>query len=424
VSRLFVGELLEHEINTMLSAKLCLPMRYTRMLAQLVHQKTRGNPLYCVEFLKAIIKENVLSWSVKSRRFIWDDTCIDMQTMSEGVVELLSTKLRQLPHDVIESLKIASCFGQISLSTIELLDLGWFVPNLLEALETAVQEGILEKAGPLFAFSHDMLQESTYQLIPKDERDELHKSIGKSLVQDPGVADNAELCALAVDQTNMCKLSEPVDRALFARLNLAAGKHCIAASSYEQARGYFEAGISLLHAKPWSKQYSLCLELYEMSVIVSYMDGKVEAASKRLDAILANASFEDALNSRALRAKLLASQQQYVEAINEVLAVLSCFGEEFPRDASLAYVSSEINAALPMLRNVTKETILGLKPMTDKSKLNAMKFMDLLITLSFNCDSMIVPLVACRMMKLSIEKGYCDDTIPGIAHMSYCRLLV
>jgi len=422
VSRLFVAELPEYEINTMLSAKLCLPMRYTRMLAQLVHQKTRGNPLYCVEFLKAIIKENVLSWSVKSRQFTWDDTCIDMHTMSEGVVELLTRKLRQLPHDVIASLKIASCLGQINLSTIELLDLGWFVPNLLESLESAVQEGILEKAGPLFAFSHDMLQESTYQLIPKEERKALHKKIGMSLVQDPAVVDNAELCSLAVDQMNMCRLDDPIERALFSRLNLVAGKQCVAASSYEQARGYFEAGISLLHANPWSKQYSLCLELYEMSVISGYMDGDVEAVSKRLNVILTNASFDDALNSRVLQAKLLASQQQYSVAVKGVLAILSYFGEEFPKNSSLADVTSEINAALPMLKGVTKEKILSLKPMTNKRKLNSMKFMALLVTLCFYHDTLLVPLVACRMMKLAIEEGYCDDTIPGLAHMSYVLL--
>jgi hypothetical protein len=60
--------------------------------------------------------------------------------------------------------------------------------------------------------------------------------LGKNLVQVPEVADNGELCTLVVDQINMCKdmdgMLDPVERALFARLNLAADKHLIAAASY------------------------------------------------------------------------------------------------------------------------------------------------------------------------------------------------
>ena len=380
VKRLVVGELSEPEICKMISFKFCLPMRHIRELAQLVHHKTRGNPMYIVEFLRSIIQRNLLSFSVKSRRWTWDDTSIDMQMMPGGVVELLTRKLMQLPRDVIETLKVVSCFGQVNVSTIQLLNLGQFVPDMIEALESAVKEGIVEKAGPIFAFSHDMLQESTYNLIPMDEKKSLHKKIGKSLVQDPGIAHNAELCALAVDQINRCKdlddILDPIERALFARLNLAAGKNSVATSSYEQARGYFEAGISLLHANPWDKQYSLCLELYEMSVVVRFMDGKVETVSSRLDVILSNAkSFDDTLNARTLRAKLLASQSQIAEAVNGVLAILSNLGEEFPQDACLEHVTSTVKETQVLLKDITKETIRSLPTMTDNTKLNAMKFM-------------------------------------------------
>jgi predicted ATPase len=200
-------------------------------------------------------------------------------------------------------------------------------------------------------------------------------------VQVPDVANYAGLCTLAVDQINMCKdidgMLDPVERALFAQLNLAAGKHAIAASSYERGRGYFEAGISLLHPNSWDEQYSLCLELYEMSAVVSFMDGKIETVSARLDSILSNAhSYDDTLNSRALRTKFLASQGQYAEATKEVFGVLSNLGEELPPgDISLSSLKSEINATQTLLKNTTKDTFLNLPPMTDMRKLNTMKFM-------------------------------------------------
>ena len=317
---------------------------------------------------------------MKSRRWVWDDDSIDIQMISEGVVELLTRKLQQLSQDVIETLKVVACFGQVSESMLKMLDLGQFVPDMQETLELAMKEGIIEKAGSIFAFSHDMLQESTYNLIPMEDRKPLHKKIGFSLVQDMVVVTNPEFCLLAVGQINLCQdmgsILNPMERALFARLNLTAGKHSIAASSYEQARGYLEAGISLLHAQAWAKQYSLCLELHEMSVVASYMGGNVETVSSRLDVILSNAkSFDDALNSRILRSKFLASQAQYAESTNELLGILSHFGEEFPKDACLAHVKSEIKATQLMLKDVTKESILDLPTLTDVRKMNAMKLM-------------------------------------------------
>ena len=128
------------------------------------------------------------------------------------------------------------------MTIVQLLDLGQCVPNMLDSFESAMKEGIIEKAGPVFAFSHDMLQESTYNLIPIDERKALHKQIAMSLVQDPEVSENAEICTLAVDQINVFKVLggvlRPAECSLFARLNLTAGKYYMSTkkSNYDQGQ--------------------------------------------------------------------------------------------------------------------------------------------------------------------------------------------
>ncbi|KAL7531012.1 hypothetical protein ACHAXR_007019, partial [Thalassiosira sp. AJA248-18] len=444
-TRLFIGELTEQDIHEMLSFKFCLPMRHTRELAQLVYLKTRGHPLFCVAFLRSMIRGDLISFSVKARRWIWDDTAIDLQMISEGVADFLTKKLKQLPNDVVETLKVASCFGQVNVSTIQLLDSGQFVPNMLGALDLAVKEGIVEKAGPIFAFTHDMLQESTYSLIPIDDRNLFHKKIGMCLVQNQNpeeVVENADLCTLAVDQINICKedldgILDPAECSLFALLNLAAGKHAMSTRkfNYEQgeynnvlshylnvkkvlcctvhshslfffflAQAYFEAGISLLHADHWDKQYSLSIALYEWSVFVSFKGGSVDSVSSRLNDILFNArSFDDTLNSQVLLAKFLASQEQYADATRGVLDILSNLGEAFPKEITESLVIDEINEIVPMLDEITKDKILGLPAMTDTTKLHAMKFMDLLTTFCNYASPMLLHLVSCRMTKLTFS---------------------
>ena len=377
---IYVDELSEQEINKMLSYKFCLPLRQTRLLAQTVYQKTRGHPLYTAEFLRSIINNGMMAFSIKDRRWVWDETLIDLQMISEGVAELLTIKLQQLHPDVITALKVVSCIGMIDVTTITLLDCGQFVPGMFDSLDSAVQEGIVDRAGPIFAFTHDLLQESTLNLMGECERNLLRKQIGKSLVVHPMIADNAAICCLAVQQINMCKdvdsMLDDSERALFARLNLAAGKHSFAASSYEQARDYFEAGISLLHSDPWNQQYSLCLELFQMSAVVDLMDGNVETVSMKLDCILSNSkSFDDSLYARALRAKFLASQGQFGEAIKEIVGVLSTLGEDFPGDITSSYLLNEISVTQTILKDTTKDTLLNLPPMKDMQKLNTMKFM-------------------------------------------------
>lgn len=104
-----LGELSQDDINDMLSFKFSLSLRQTRQLAQLVYQKTGGNPMFCVEFLRSIVQGHIMVYSVRERRWVWDDS-IDKLLISEGVVELLTKKLKQLPLDVIETLKVRGSY--------------------------------------------------------------------------------------------------------------------------------------------------------------------------------------------------------------------------------------------------------------------------------------------------------------------------
>ena len=78
---------------------------------------------------------------------------LDMQMISDGVVNLLATTINELADPILQTVKIISCLGyQVEESTIEALDLKNTLLsfNMLEELPRAIEEGILEKAGPLY----------------------------------------------------------------------------------------------------------------------------------------------------------------------------------------------------------------------------------------------------------------------------------
>ena len=416
-----IGELSGKDINKMLSFKLGLPMRSTRQLSEAIFQKTRGHPLFVIEFLRSIISREMLLFSVKACQWTWDGMVLDLLDMSEDVAEFLAQGLGRLDKEIIDAMKVCSCLGlQVDECIIELLDLGQFVPNMMAALQLAIKEGLMEKAGSIYAFSHDMFREMTYELIPEADRKPLHKEIGLSLGLDPAVAKNAMVCSLAVDQINVSKdILDPVERSLFARLNLAAGKHAMTSSSYDQARRYFEAGISLLHTNHWEKQYALCLELYELSVVVSFMDGNVENVSSRLDAILSNAqSFQDTLKARGLHLKVIASGGDYAHSTSQCLTILAGLGENFPEAIDSSFVSNEITTTEVLLTSLSKDDLSSLPPMKDTVKLYAMRFLGMLHAFSMFSNSCLAHLSSCSMVKLTLKFGFCEESIHGFAAFS------
>ncbi len=422
-----IGELSKEHTNEMLSSMLCLPMRITSSLATIVHQKTRGNAMFVKEFLKFIIEKHTLQFSVKSRQWVWDDDVIDLISISDGVAELLLDKLRMIPSSLLEVLKVAAALGsQVEERTLKLLNDNplAFGLQLRQSLPLAVQEGFMEKAGPVYAFSHDSLRTAVYNLIPSSERNFLHKKIGTSLMLRWNDLDSVHIF-LAADQMNICKdeleLSSD-ERVSIAGLHLLAGKHSMKSSSFESARLYIESGVSLLQGNHWESNYSLSLELYENSALVSFIDGNgnADATLKRLQSILHHSrTFEDTLNASILLSKFLGSRGNYADAISNCLGILNNLGENFPTDIDSTLVASTIEETKQLLANITKEQISQYPTMNNPSKLNAMKFMSLLMLYAVAYKPSLMPIVSSRMIKISFQFGFCDDSLLGLAMTAY-----
>jgi len=431
VTQLPIGELPWQDVNKMISFKLGQQMQRTRKLTDIIFQKTRGLPLFVVQFLRSIISKNILTFSVRSRQWTWDDLVLDLLTISEDVAEFLAHRLSCLDKEILDAMKVCACIGfQVDELLFPLLQLGHFVPDFEKSIYLALEEGLMDKAGPIYAFSHDVLRESAYKLIPESDRKPLKKRIGLCLAQHADMANNADICTIAaVDQVNACSdILGPFERTSFARLNLAAGIYSMTSSSYSQARGYFEAGIALLKANHgdkqyhWNEQYHLCLDLYEMSVIVGFMDGHVENMESRLGAILSNArSFEDTLKAKRLHLKMISSRGDYAEATRQCLTVLSKLGEHFPERIDSSVVNDEISRTESLLKDVTKDHLMRLPVMTDKSKTFSMAFLNMLCTFSMFSQPNICHLSCCYMVKLTLEHGFCDESIIGLATFSRSR---
>ena len=105
--------------------------------------------------------KKLLQYSLAKHRWVWDTDSIAVMPISDSVADLQVKKLLGLKEVVLNSLKIASCFGsQVSMPVMKLLGGTKGVADVVLNLNSAVHEGLLEKAGPLFMFAHDSIQQS------------------------------------------------------------------------------------------------------------------------------------------------------------------------------------------------------------------------------------------------------------------------
>lgn len=74
-----------------------------------------------------------------------------------------------------------------------------------------------------------------------------------------------------------------------------------------------------------------------------------------------------------------------------------------------------------LLRNLSVEQMKLLPKMTDNTKLRAMEFLSMLCMQSVMTMSnpMLLPLLSCRMIRLTMEWGFCDDSIVGLVMTAY-----
>lgn len=117
--------------------------------------------------------------------------------------------------------------------------------------------------------------------------------------------------------------------------------------------------------------------------------------------------------------KLLASQGKYDEAISNCLSILQNLGEVFCSEVSLDVVRDELSSVHQTLENISYEQIKTLPQMTDTMKVTAMHFMSMLCTFSVISKPMLLVPLSCRMLRLTMTFGFCEDSIVGLGQNAY-----
>src|SRR5260221_2007870 len=232
-------------------------------LAQLVHEKTGGNPFFVIQFIYALVEEQLLTFDHNDARWFWDLNRIRAKGHTDNVVDLMAGKLNRLAVETQKALQELACLGNSAdVTTISIVH-GTSEEQVHSDLWEAGRLELIARQDGIYKFVHDRIQEAAYSLISEQLRAEAHLRMGRLLVAHTPAEKREEAIFEIVNQLNRgaALITSRDEREQLAELNLIAGKRAKASTAYASALKYLVAGAALLPEDSWECRHELTFAL-------------------------------------------------------------------------------------------------------------------------------------------------------------------
>jgi PAS domain S-box-containing protein len=382
-------------------------------LAQLVHEKTGGNPFFAIQFLTVLAEEGLLRFDRDAAGWGWDLGRIRAKGYSDSVVDLMVGKLQRLPDMTQGALQQLACLGNAAdIATLSVV-FGQSEEEIHALFLESGRAGLVLRLEGSYAFLHDRIQEAAYALIPERERARVHLRIGRVLLVNLTADGLAEHLFDVANQLNRgtSLLIDHDEKVQVAAINLRVGRKLKASAAYASARAHFAAGMALLDESHWSSQYDLtfneCLELAECE----FLTGQFDEAEQLIGELLQRASSKvDEAAVYHLKVQLHLKKSDNQQAVDAGLTCLRKFGIDMPAHPTQEQVQAEYEAVWRALNGRSIESLIDLPLMTDPELEAAMKVLSALIVPAYFIDQRFYCLQLYRSVTITLQHGISKDS--------------
>jgi predicted ATPase/signal transduction histidine kinase/tRNA A-37 threonylcarbamoyl transferase component Bud32 len=302
-------------------------------LAELVYEKTAGNPFFAIQFLLSIHDEGLIAFDGHAAAFRWNVAKIRAKNYTDNVVDLMIGKLQRLPAATQAALEQLACLGNSAAVDLLTIVCGGSAEDTHAALWEAVRAVLVLRVDETYRFLHDRVQEAAYSRIPAELRPALHLRIGRLLLSRLPESVIVERVFEVANQLNHGAhlLTDPREQETLCRLDRLAGKKAKAAVAYASARSYLAHAAALLPPDAWSNGYEDTFALYLELAECEYLVGDFQAADALFHLLLQNArSHPDRARAYCMRMRLYQIAGRHADAITVLLEGLRIFGVEIP----------------------------------------------------------------------------------------------
>ncbi|MEP0873070.1 AAA family ATPase [Trichocoleus desertorum AS-A10] len=397
-------------------------------LAQLVLRKTEGNPFFVSEFLRMLYSESLLSFDGSHLSWRWNIAEIKAQNITDNVVELMLLKLKKLPEETQQILRLAACIGsEFDLATLAIV-CKKSPQTVFQDLLPAVQGGFIQPLSELdedllvqeYKFLHDRVQQAAYALILDDQKQVTHYSIGQLLLSRLPEIEQSEMLFDIVNHINFGQsfLTQKDEKEKIARLNLAAAQKAISSTAYEAAIRYLETAIGLLEPEAWMSQYGLMFNLYRTLCAAQLSNARYEQLNATTKVALERiSSAVDRADVHVFQITQYTLQGECEEAVQTGLIGLHELGIEIKGKNLTELVREEFAAVAESLENRSISSLLTLPTVSDpviQAMIRLLIAVDIPTYITANIE--LYCFVSLRVVRLSIEHGNIAESIKAYAN--------
>jgi PAS domain S-box-containing protein len=284
VEEITLGALDAQHVSQLIADALHCEMDRVGALAQLILQKTGGNPFFINQFLSTLTDEGLIAFDSMHSRWSWDLERIHAKGYTDNVADLMIGKLARLPAATQEALQQLACLGNIATTAILAIVHDTTEQELHASLVEARRQELVDFLESSYRFVHDRVHEAAYALIPTERRAAMHLRIGRMLVAHTPAGKLDEAIFEILSQLNRASslLTAAEEREQLAEFNLLAGKRAQASSAYSSALNYLTTGAALLTEDSWQQRRELRFGLELARAHCEFALGMAVEAEKRL----------------------------------------------------------------------------------------------------------------------------------------------
>jgi PAS domain S-box-containing protein len=408
----------EHVTRLVADALRCEPAR-AAPLAELVQEKTAGNPFFVIQFLSALADEGLLAFDHQVARWSWDLGRIHAKGYTANVADLMVGKLSRLPARTQEALQQLACLGNRADTPTLALVRGTSEEQVHADLWEAVRLELIERLDGAYRFGHDRVREAAYSLIPKPSRADVHLRIGRLLAAHTPAEKREEVIFEIVNQLNrgVAVISSRDEREELAKLNLMAGKRAKDATAYASALAYLTAGRALLPEDCWERCGALTFALEVYRAECEFLTGDFAAAEGRLSGLSKRARrLVDLATVTRLKEELFTMLGWSDRAVEACLDYLLHTGVQWSAQPTKEQVQQEYERIWRQIGRRSIEELVDLPLMTEPEVRGTMDVLNAVLPTAMWTDENLFCLAICRMANLSLEHGNSD----GSCHAYIC----
>ncbi|MBG1265601.1 ATP-binding sensor histidine kinase [Nostoc sp. WHI] len=431
-------------LNQLVADTLSCFLETAQPLTQLVYQKSKGNPFFSTQFLKALYEDKLIVFNTKEGYWQCDIAALKALSITDDVVEFMALQLQKLPEATQNVLKLAACIGnQFDLANLAMISKQSELETASD-LWRALQEGFIlpqseiykfyvgretQELKPdsqivIYKFLHDRVQQAAYSLIPEEQKQVTHLRIGQLLLQNTPATLQEDNIFEIVNQLNVgvSLIFEQTERNELAQLNLIAGKKATAATAYVAALRYLNLGIELLAADSWQTHYDLTLTLYVKASETAYLSTNFEQIDRFAEEVIKYAkTLLDKVKVFEVKILFYAAENQLQESANIGLKFLRLLGVTFPEQPTLVDIQNGLAETSVNLQEINVERLIALPEMTTPENLAAMQILTSVAPVVFKTFPALYPLIVFTQVNLSIKYG--NASFSAFAYVGYGLIL-